>query len=275
MNEPQPSLFCQRWWDGQHSWRHRSEGGFDADRYSVASIDETPAKEFVLRHHYSGTYPAAVHRYGLHLGDTLVGVAVFAVPMQYLVLTNVFPDAEPVAGSLELARFVLVDDVPANGESWFLARCFEELAARGLQGVVSFSDPVPRSTASGLVFPGHVGTIYQATNAVYTGRGSPATKIVLPDGTTLANRAMSKVRKREVGADYVIDRLVGWGARPPTAAESPHAWLQEALSSIGATRIRHQGNHRYAFRLGLTPRQRKRVVVAPFPQPYPKFVDAA
>jgi hypothetical protein len=33
--------------------------------------------------------------------------------------------------------------VPANGESWFLARCWEMAARQGVRGVVSFSDPVP------------------------------------------------------------------------------------------------------------------------------------
>jgi hypothetical protein len=45
---------------------------------------------------------------------------------------------------------------------------------QGVRGVVSFSDPVPRRTAAGdLVFPGHIGTIYQASNAGYLGRTTP------------------------------------------------------------------------------------------------------
>ena len=44
--------------------------------------------------------------------------------MQRRVLTAVFPDLEPYAESLELIRFVLAESVPANGESWFLARCW-------------------------------------------------------------------------------------------------------------------------------------------------------
>ena len=44
--------------------------------------------------------------------------------MQRRVLTAVFPDLEPYAESLELSRFVLAESVPANGESWFLARCW-------------------------------------------------------------------------------------------------------------------------------------------------------
>lgn len=85
---------------------------------------------------------------------------------------------------MECSRFVLLDECPGNAESWFLARCFDALLAEGVRGVVSFADPVPRRTASGLlVMPGHVGTIYAATNALYTGRATARTVKLLPDGT--------------------------------------------------------------------------------------------
>ncbi|MET7353048.1 hypothetical protein [Streptomyces mirabilis] len=65
--------------------------------------------------------------------------------------------------SLECSRFVLTDECPANAESWFLARCFDELLVRGVRGIVSFADPVPRRDAPGAVVAvGHVGTIYAA-----------------------------------------------------------------------------------------------------------------
>ncbi len=118
------SDLCQRWRQRRHSWRHRSEGGFDADRYDVAPLAEAEARTFVEVNHYAGSYPAARLRFGLYDGPWLVGVAVLAVPMQRRVLTAVFPDLEPYSESLELARFVLAEAVPANGESWFLARCW-------------------------------------------------------------------------------------------------------------------------------------------------------
>ena len=108
---------CQRWRNGRHSWRHRSEGGFDSSRYEVAEITEADARDFVVRHHYSRSYPAAVRRYGLFHRDELCGAVVLGSPMQERVLTNVFPHLEPYDQSLELARLVLLDAVPANAES--------------------------------------------------------------------------------------------------------------------------------------------------------------
>lgn len=281
------SPWCQRWTaDRRHTWVRRSAGGFDASRYEVEALDERNAKAYVLGRHYSGTYPAAARRFGLYYcspegARDLVGVAVFSIPPSRAVLANLFPDLEPYVESLELGRFVLEGGpdagssrAPANSESWFLARCFRELAALGVRGVASFSDPVPRYIEGRCLFPGHVGTIYQASNARYTGRGAPATLVVLPDSTVLNNRAMSKVRSQERGHDYVERALVTLGAHPPRAGEAPARWLAAALEEVGARRLRHHGCHRYAFSVASDSRARRRVRLAPGEFAYPKMVDA-
>ena len=102
------SEFCQRWSRGQHSWRHRSDGGFDPDRFRVAPIPEHLARQFVTTHHYAGSYPATRLAYGLLTTDpdlatgsgeldsmALVGAAALSVPMSAQVLTGVFPDLDP------------------------------------------------------------------------------------------------------------------------------------------------------------------------------------
>lgn len=288
------SDLCQRWSDRAHSWVRRSAGGFDSSRYSVAAIDETTAKSYVTRHHYSGTYPAAARRFGLFLdttcGPDLLGVAVFGIPAQVRVLTNVFPTLEPYVASLELSRFVLEGDspvratgraerrpvagrAPGNSESWFLARCFAQLAATGVRGVVSFADPVPRRVGGVLLFPGHVGTIYQASNALFTGRGTARTITVLPNGMSVSDRALSKVRLAEQGHEYVERRLIAAGARPLRAGVTGAAWLTDALEDVGALRIRHAGCLRYAM---VTSRaDRGRIRVGPAALPYPKSADNA
>lgn len=157
-------------------------------------------------------------------------------------------------------------------KTWFLARCFHQLADAGLRGVVSFADPVLRRAANGqVVCPGHVGTIYQATaGAVYLGRSTPRQVIVLPDGTTLAARSAQKVRRQERGHDYVERRLVALGAPVPRAGTDPAVWLHDALDAVGAVRQRHGGCHRYAFALGRTTRERRSVDIAGQRGRYPK-----
>jgi hypothetical protein len=72
------------------------------------------------------------------------------------------------------------------------ARQWRELVPCALlgDGVVRFSDP--RRTATGeLVFPGHIGTIYQASSAAYLGLTAPCRLLLLPDGCVLSERALS------------------------------------------------------------------------------------
>jgi hypothetical protein len=266
------SDYCQRWHERSHSWAHRSTGGFDAGRYEVAELDESPAKAYVTRHHYSGTYPAASRRYGLIDGAELVGVAVLSTPAGPRVLRAAFPELRPSVESLELGRLVLADRVPGNGESWFLGQAFRMAAASGVRGVVSFADPVPRVIDGRVVMPGHVGTIYQASNAIYTGRGDGRTILIARDGTVLNNRALGKVRRGEVGAEYVERHLVALGAPVRRAGEDAGAWLDRAVETVVVQRLRHRGNHRYCFTLG-SRRERREVRIGFAGAAYPKSVD--
>jgi hypothetical protein len=262
----QPSLFNQRSRAGRDAYRPPDEPIRTAE-YDVAELpDDRAAKAFVVRHHYSGSYPAARWRFGLFRRGVLQGVAVFSHPCNDLVLTSVFPGRP--TDSVELGRFVLLDEVPGNGESWFLGRCFRLLRREGLVGVVAFSDPRRRSDGQGnTIFGGHVGTIYQAHNAAYLGRSAARTLHLLPDGRVLPERAQQKIRAADRGVHYAVGRLVAWGAEPPRnyKAGSLAAWLCEWRRHL-CRPVRHWGNHKYAWALG-------RGVRLPFGQPYPKQVD--
>jgi hypothetical protein len=268
--------WCQRWRPGrQPSWRHRTEGGFDARRYESGPLEEAAAKGWIVERHYSGTYPAARLRYGMW--DTasehprLVGVGVLSVPTNARTLTNAFPGLSAYTESVELGRFVLADEVPANGESWFIGQILRSAAADGVRGIVSFADPVARTRPDGaVVFPGHLGIIYQVANFTYTGRGTARTRYLLPDGTELSERALSKIRKLEQGHEYATRQLLQHGARPRRPGHSSAAWLRQALTEAGVQTARHPGNHRYCVRVGRTRAERTRVMLALAADRYPK-----
>lgn len=255
---------AQRWNRGRSSYRPAGEPLRTVD-YDVASIgSDNVAKAFVLEHHYAGSYPAARFRFGLYHRAQLCGVAVFSVPFQPLALACLpGTDAERV----ELGRFVLRDEVPANAESWMIARCFELLQREGIAGVVAFSDPCRRVDAAGaLVFRGHVGTIYQATNATYLGRSKSRTQMVLPDGTLLHRRALAKLRTGERGWRYVAAMLTRHGADELVAPAHADEWMAEWLPRLVRAQL-HPGNHKYAWCLRRRDRGR-----LPASKPYPKLV---
>jgi len=212
--------------------------------------------------HYSHSYPAARYRYGLYLKGVLTGVAVYSVPSNYAAL-DCLPGSRDER--IELGRFVLAPEAKANAESWFAARTFECLRREGLAGVLSFSDPEPRTNAAGeVLFGGHIGTIYQSLNARYLGRATARILRLLPDGTCLNARAISKLRAGDKGWRYVAEMLERHGAGELPSFESRIDWLDEWLPKITRP-MRHSGNYRYAW--ALNKRDWKHV---PPGQPYPK-----
>lgn len=122
---------CQRWREHRATYRPAGEP-IDPTRYGIELIDDdTTAAGFVVRHHYSGNFPAARLRVGLYrqrrwVRPELVGVAVFSVSGQQAVVPHYMPGLVAAQG-VELGRFILLDDVEANGETWFLARAFAVL----------------------------------------------------------------------------------------------------------------------------------------------------
>ena len=257
----------QRWEEGRPRWRSDRE----TINPSEYNIEEMPGKdrramEFVETHHYSRSYPSGRFSFALRRHGRLVGVAVFSHPTNNLTLTKSFPcDA---LEAVELGRLVLLDEVPGNGESWFVARCFKGLSSHHIRGVVSFSDPMPRRAADGTVLtPGHRGCVYQSLNAVYTGRGTARTLRMFSDGTVLNDRTIQKIRKQERGWEGAVRTLQAYGAgdldRPP--AEWVRAWVPQLTRAVP-----HRGNHKYLWAIDRRLRES-----LPRSMPYPKEIDAA
>ena len=243
--------------------RYRPAGEVvDVSRYEVALHPRHAVlKAFVERHHYAGTWPATRFAFGLHdRGGELVGVAAYSVPVRDEVLRPLPLGADAV----ELGRLVLLDTVPANAESFFVARCNDVLRREGLAGAVSFADPHPRTALDGAVVkPGHLGVIYTALSAVYLGPARPHTLLLLPDGRSFNRRALAKIRRRERGWRYAVEQLVAAGAGEPSA--DLDAWLELVLATV-IRREPHPGCLKYA--LPFDARVRRRL---PASKPYPKI----
>lgn len=121
--------------------------------------------------------------------------------------------------------------------------------------------------------PGHVGIAYQASNARYLGRASSKTLHLAPSGVALSTRAVSKVRLQEHGAESAEKRLVRLGAPPRTFGQHPADWINGVLAGNTFRRVRHPGNHIYAWALG-TRRAKVALVEAFAPAlAFPKTLD--
>jgi hypothetical protein len=189
------------------------------------------------------------------------------MPMSTKALTNIFP-GDPL-DSIELGRFILLDHVESNAESWFFTRCKELLKKEGLRGIVAFSDDTKRTTLKGeSVFIGHKGIVYQSCGASYFSRSSPRIHRLLPDGTIFSPRAISKIRAHERGWKYAAEILVKAGATKPQENEDLAHWIQRWLP-ITTRPLHHSGNHRFAFAL------HRSIVPVGTPLPYPKNFTTA
>ena len=118
-----------------------------------------------------------------------------------------------------------------------------------VMSVISYADPVPRTTAGGQVIkPGHIGMIYAVMGASYRGRASARIDTLCPDGQPFNDRKLSKIRAGEQGHAYSVDGLVAMGA-PAPADDDLRGWLAGLYATGFLTRRRHPGNHVYVFEM--------------------------
>lgn len=244
---------CQRWRNGRDRYRPAGEV-FDHRRAHVAPIDTAMAKAFVCQHHYSRSFVASRFNAGLFVKrpfqrEVLAGVAAFSVPMTQSVIPALLDGLEPRLG-VELGRFVLLDDIEANAETWTLARAFRLMRAAlpEVRGCVSYCDPMQRTNIHGeTVFPGHRGTIYRAFNAEARGRSKARTLLLTPNGTVANERGLSKLRNGESGADYVERNLRDLGAEARRLGESGRDYLARLMENGFFRRLRHPGNFAFSW----------------------------
>lgn len=258
----------QVWNQGREKYRPAGEP-IRRVEYDVQEMAKKggPVREFVERHHYARNVPPARRQFALAHNGEIVGAAIFSVPTNKEAFASIpIPAWIRPQHCLELGRFVLLDKVPANGETLFLGECFRRLHREGFAGVVSFADPVMRTRLDGSeVMPGHIGGIYQAHNATLTGRSRARIHQLLPDGTIFSPRAQQKANADESGWRYAVATLTRFGAPAPGRFENIAAWVHTWLPVI-CRPLRHGGCLRYVWGLH---RAIKRVMGPGLP--YPKF----
>ena len=275
-NYPMKKLkLCQRWRDHRASYRPEGEPiQVNRDGYFAEVIPKKVAKEFVNKHHYSGSCPPPRVTVGLFRDNDwglhdLVGVAAYTVPNN----ENVIPhwlNMDKTEG-IDLGRFVLHETVPANGETWFLSQSFKLLEQElpELKAVMATSDPIVRFNAHGdVVMPGHVGTIYQAHNGRCIGRTSSKTKKMAPNGVIITDRTLCKLKNGERGNDYVkrmLNKYIG-------GKHADETWKQYvARAETSFTKVKHPGNHVYCWAIGDEKKRTRRTFKDALP--FPKTVE--
>jgi hypothetical protein len=126
--------------------------------YEVHPIDSPTALAIVKKNHYLHRAAPASHCFGLFDEMlNLVGVAIYGIPASPSLCRGLAGEDE-AESVLELTRLWIADWTPKNAESFLISRTLKELPL-GKDLIVSFAE----------IAAGHAGTIYQATNWLYTG----------------------------------------------------------------------------------------------------------
>jgi hypothetical protein len=145
----------------------------------VRPIPNSTAKELLVREHYLHSLPGGTKlAFGVFVGERLLGAVTLGVGpfLGYSLIEGARP-----GDCITLTRLWLADELPKNSESRILGIILRGLRKNtSLKFVLSYTDPAA----------GHTGTIYQATNWIYTGLSS-ATPLYKIDGRIQHSRSFA------------------------------------------------------------------------------------
>lgn len=203
---------------------------------TVTPVSGADVDEFCRRWHYTHHKGAAAWTYGLWDGFTLVGVVAYNLPTMPACQAVFGPDRwEWVA---HMGRLVCADGAPRNVESRLIAESLRLLKR---------DRPVVRAV---LTFAaqdeGHIGYVYQATNAIYAGMADADVYYLDLDGRR-------RTRKQNEGPNRN-------GNLKPSKAIARGWTVHKSLPK-----------HRYIYLLGNRTERREALRLLRYtPQPYPK-----
>lgn len=130
---------------------------------TVTPVSGADVDEFCRRWHYTATGGNTTWTYGLWDGFTLVGVVAYNLPTMPACQAVFGPERwEWVA---HMGRLVCAEDAPRNVESRLIAESLR---------LFKLDRPVVRAVLTyAAQGEGHIGYVYQATNAAYCGQTTP------------------------------------------------------------------------------------------------------
>jgi hypothetical protein len=140
--------------------------------YHTTRVLAADVREFCRRWHYTHTGGSTMWNYGIWDGMTLLGCVSYNLPTMRACGCVFGPDRwREVA---HMGRLVCADEAPRNTESRLIAGSLRLLKddKPELRAILTYA----------AMDAGHVGYVYQATNALYTGLGGYSTYFIDPSG---------------------------------------------------------------------------------------------
>jgi hypothetical protein len=148
---------------------------FDASKVVVRQIEKSLAEDMIVKYHYSHKWSLCQVAYGVFyitnkqsdffdaIVEKLIGCIVFSQPAGRSAAASI-SDLIKVDECMELIRLVILDGYGRNIESFSISQSLKLLKRdfSHVRAIISYSDTEQN----------HIGTIYQATNFLFTGLNS-------------------------------------------------------------------------------------------------------
>lgn len=195
----------------------------------VSPIPFRVAKTMLVNSHYLHSLPGGTQlAFGVFLGSRLMGALTIGCgpSLAYRLI-----DGASIDDCAVLTRLWLSDELPPNSESRVIGITLRALRRNtSLKFLLSYADPTQ----------GHVGTIYQATNWLYTGVSQAMPLYDLGDGVSRHSRSLAH-------------------------AFGTHSLKYFRSRGVGVKTVEQSGKHRYVYFLEPAWRKRLRATVFPYP----------
>ncbi len=199
---------------------------------TVGPVSTSDVQEFARRYHYTETGGNMTWRWGLWNGPVLHGVVAYNLPTR-TACESVFGAEHGPDKVWHMGRLILSEESPRNSES--------RLIGGSLRAIESNYPNVWAVITYAATDVGHIGTVYQATNAIYTGTG----------GETW----------------FYVDQQ----NRRHGTHHGGHRVHLDRAEKMGWTRVQGGVKHRYLYILGNKTERRHRMNLLRYPiLPYPK-----
>jgi len=198
---------------------------------TVDVVSLSDVKEFARRYHYTGSGGNVNARWGLWHGAVLHGVIAYNL-LSPRACEAIMVDAK-VRNLWHMARLILSEESPRNSESRLIGGSLRAIEREypDVWAVITYAD----------IAHNHVGTVYQATNALYTGLGGEQVYYTDANGHRRSHRCNAGSIRRDQAEQMGLTRHVG------------------------------PQKHRYIYILGSKTQRRQRHHLLKFPAlPYPK-----
>ena len=197
---------------------------------NVAAVSTRDVDEFCHRYHYTDTAGNQTWRWGLWFGPMLLGIVAYNLPTP-TVCESVFGAANQ-EHVWHMGRLALADAAPKNCESRLIGGSLRAIQKdyQSVWGILTYA----------ATDAGHIGYVYQATNALYTGLGGKTTYFTDRSGARRGGHLHGHVSEQRATE-------MGW--------------------------VRHSGGlkHRYIYVLGNARQRHERMTLLQYPVlPYPK-----